>query len=197
MLINYDAVGVSTLLNTLALDINRSRTFIDQQALPYQIPQVDASFKLALTSLTGALSDQPELRVATIRPGQAKVPISTLDTKLIACPPKTTRSLLLSVNSVASGAGQMTIVMNVQQGDWLPEQMAPIEVNLDRPLAEELNYISLSIATSVQTPVVIPTVDGQIEVVLNIDPNDLGALKLPLNFSAIGQHQTLIFSSAI
>lgn len=188
----HAAVGISTLLSTLALEANRARTFIDHQALPYQMPTLEASFKLALSALQGESSGLAQLKVATIAPGQAHVPVSSVSTKLIACPARQAApvqwQVLSQALSVVGKGAQLRIEVAVSGA-------SAVAVNLDRRLAQQLNHQPLSVETRVPIPLLIPDEQGRFIIDIDVAAADRGAFKLPVNFSALHRQKTFIFTT--
>ena len=194
MLTNPSPVGLDTLLNALVVDASRTRTFIEQGALPYQMTDIEANVKVALTAINAKKSSLSQFQIQTILPGQTQVPISCISTKLKACPVNS-KNLSIDVKNQTFQNNVLAIKLLTSLPNLPDVGPLSLEANLNRQLAQRLNKKNLAAETQIKIPIIQSDTQGVIHLELQVASSDQGDIKLPVVVSVLNQKHTFIFTT--
>jgi hypothetical protein len=189
---NHFAVGLSELFSAMAKEANKTRRYIEQQKIAYQMPEFGTDLKLALTAIRGGRNQIPRLRVAAVTPGEHAGPVSRISSKFTACPTSTAPAIIPELVSHHFENGALSISFNVS-GVGADHQ---VEANLNRELARQLNNQPLLLTTRINIPIVKTDPQGQFAIVVDVASGDQAGIKLPLELLFSGVSYSYLFTTS-
>lgn len=195
MTIEHSGLAVSELIGALAADASRAKAEIESQGLAFQMPELSAQMKVAFSVRQG--DGGARLNIQTAKQGRSNLPLGTLSTRLVACAKshQSAAEITIVEQTFVNQALCVTIKLSYQQA--MPAAFEAVDINLDRTLAASLNGNSLSVATAITQRQSHTDQQGLVNIVVQLDPSDSGAVLLPITVAGAKTKQTFLFTTEL